>query len=375
CLRKKNLTPENCIVVQCLPTMESGDDVWRTALEKMGVLEVRQVSKKQGNENEIAAEGGLQLGFLSAKGTGTLKESFDDDIVREPVTSDDHLARLAKELREKNKRLVLEDFHYLPESSRFAVAFGLKALYEENAYAIVVGVWSEQNLITFYNGDLTGRIEEVNLTWEENELNQVLSQGEGALNIEFAPGLRQQLVESSFFNVGLLQRLAGKVCIDAEIFESQDSKIIISDIELLKSARKQIVNDIRQRYTRIAGVFKDGMREGAELHLYGRIYNELIEAPETELISGVPLPSLLERIQRNSTQMIRQSDLTQSLERIEKLQARRSITPLLVSYSTSLRQLFLNDREFLFYRKYSGDDLTDLKVSFETKSGEQGSLT
>ena len=140
---------------------------------------------------------------------------------------------------------------------------------------------------------------------------------------------------------------------------------IISDTLLLEKARQDIVADIRQRYTRIAQVFVEGMRADSQLHLYGRVYNELIDAKDAELMEGISMAELLRRSQQKTSKDIRQSDLTQSLERIEKLQAARRITPLLVSYSKSLRKLFLNDREFLFYRQYSGDDTSSLKVEFE----------
>lgn len=372
CLRKKNIDANNCIIVQCLPRMISSDNIWQAALQLLGHAEVSRVSTTNSSSNEASATGSVQtsipfLGSVTGEMNGNISSEEENETELTPV-GENHLSALARILRERNKRLVLEDFHYLPEEVRKESAFGMKALYEEGAYVVVVGIWSEQNLITYYNGDLTGRIEEINLTWDESELEKVLSQGEGALNIEFAPGLKRQLVESSFQNVGLLQRLAEKICMEANIYETQDEKIVISDIELLKKARAAIVTDIRQRYLRITDVFVEGMRADSVLHLYARIYNELIDATDDELINGIGLTPLLERIQSNAASdlIIRQSDLTQCLERIERLQANRSITPLLVSFSKSLRKLFLNDREFLFYRKYSGDNPHDLKVDFES---------
>ena len=369
CLRKKNINPDSCIIVQCLPHMVNGDDVWVAALQAMGKYQVSKKTTTEEASQELAGEAGGQLkiplvGGLSTKATGTAGNTSTQEIEEEVIQSNNHLSELGKVLRESGKRMVLEDFHYLPDATRHSVAFGLKALYEEKAYVVVVGIWSEQNLITYYNGDLTGRIEEINLTWNDADLGEVLLKGEGALNIEFAPGMKIQLIESSFQNVGLLQRLAEKVCMEAGVYNSQASKVVISNIDFLQKARTQIVSDIRQRYIRIAGVFVEGMRADSVLHLYARVYNELIDANNKELINGLSLTELLERVQKNAPAavVIRQSDLTQSLERVERLQASRSITPLLVSYSRSVKKLFLNDREFLFYRKYSGDDSSELKV-------------
>lgn len=371
CLRKKQIDGNNSLVIQCLPAMEHSEDVWRAALDKAGIqLTAKTITTvtdgghidgaleaKMGVASLIGIKGGVNAGLESSKSATEEVEQSQEDL----------LSLLAAFLRKNNKRLVLEDFHYLPDDVRKNIAFGLKALYEEKAYVVVIGIWSEQNLLTYYNGDLTGRIEEINLIWNDSELNEVLSKGEGTLNIQFAPGLRSQLIESAFGNVGLLQRLAEKICLEAGALSFHEQTKIIADIDLLSKARAQLVNDIRQRYTRIAEAFKEGMRADAELQLYTRIYNELVDSSDDELINGISSQSLLKRIQLRAGDGlgIRQSDLTSALDRVERLQARKGVTPLLVSYSKDLRKLFLNDREFMFYRKYSGDNLEDLKINVD----------
>ncbi len=371
CLRKKKIDDSTSLIIQCSPAMEKMEDVWRTALEKAGVEKPLHSSTTTSSGGHIDGEAGGQvklpfLGGVETKVSGGIEDSETHVQERESIQGNDSLSKLAVFLRENKRRLILEDFHYLPDEVRKDIAFGLKALYEERAYVVIVGIWSEQNLITYYNGDLTGRIEEINLTWTQDELAQVLSKGEGALNIEFAPGLKDQLIESTFGNVGLVQRLAERICLDTGILESAKNKQIISDIELLKKARMHLVGDIRQRYSRITEVFKDGMRSDAVLLLYARIYNALLSSSDDELINGISYESLFERIQKEAnTITIRQSDLTSALDKVERLQARKGVTPLLVSYSKDLRKLFLNDREFMFYRKYSGDNINDLKISID----------
>ena len=110
----------------------------------------------------------------------------------------------------------------------------------------------------------------------------------------------------------------------------------------------------------------NGMRSDAVLLLYARIYNALLDSTDEELINGISYDGLFERIQKKAGNItIRREDLTSALDRVERLQARKGVTPLLISYSKDLRKLFLNDREFMFYRKYSGDNIADLKISIE----------
>lgn len=67
---------------------------------------------------------------------------------------------MSRVLKASGKRLVIEDFHYVSEPNRRAFAFMLKALGDYGVYVIVVGIWPEDHLLTYYNGDLDGRVED-----------------------------------------------------------------------------------------------------------------------------------------------------------------------------------------------------------------------
>ncbi len=48
--------------------------------------------------------------------------------------------------------------------------------------SILVGVWPEDHVLTYYNGDLDGRVEDLFLEWEDKELDLVLTKGVEALD-------------------------------------------------------------------------------------------------------------------------------------------------------------------------------------------------
>jgi hypothetical protein len=70
---------------------------------------------------------------------------------------------------------------------------------------IVVGIWPQDHLLTYYNGDLDGRVDDIRLEWSRGELEQVLLNGSKALNITMAHRLRAAPVDDAHGNVGLLQ--------------------------------------------------------------------------------------------------------------------------------------------------------------------------
>jgi hypothetical protein len=74
-----------------------------------------------------------------------------------------------------------------------------------------------------------------------------------------------------------------------------------------------------------------------------------------ELLAGIDSRELLRRIQEQAPgATIRQSDLTQALDRVDRLQVKIGVQPQVLTYNRDRRRLFLADRSFLFYRQYGG---------------------
>ncbi|MDO8725732.1 MAG: hypothetical protein Q7J35_06670 [Candidatus Methanoperedens sp.] len=382
CIRKKNLDSSECIIIQCLPNMPC-EEVWKKALRQLNSSVPKETTKRetQSISGEVTGkvEGTIPLivGASTEGKTGTNKLDEKTSSYNSVEGYETDIKFLAEQLIKNDKRLILEDFHYFPEEIRKEIAFHLKALYELNIFVLIIGIWAELDLLVYYNGDLSGRIEEINIGWTKSELFEVLKKGSDALNISFSPNVASEIVESSFENVGLLQRIAENICLIEDIYEKQDKIKEISNIDSLNKARQKCVEDIGQRYNKIKEVFERGFRSDTELKIYYLIFRLLTEAKDQSLINGIPQSEILKKIQSYSSRSIRPGDLTQALDRIERLQASRDITPLLISYNKSLRSISLTDREFLFYRKFGDikwEWLEDDKMYDEVKKSESNDI-
>lgn len=376
CLRKKNLSPSDTIVIHCQPSMNV-NSILSEILRNLGVSlpEQKTVKTASSNAEEVTGNvtGKIPI-FIESKVEGKSFDSHSAESVSTSKYADGYyedIPFISQKIKESGKRLIFEDFHYFDEDVRKDVAYLLKPFFELGIFVLIIGIWAEQNLLYYYNGDLTGRIEEINIAWSPGELNEVLEKGERALNIKFSDEIKQEMIAASFENVGLLQRLAEKICKIENIYEQQDRMKIISNIESLRSAEREIVNEISQRYLKIKDVFERGFRSNTELKVYYQIFHLLTEIDERQLINGIHQAEILRNIQTYSEKTIRPGDLTAALTRIEKLQIEREINPLLVSYNHILRTLVLGDREFLFFRKFSKikwEWLTDSDISIGDQS-------
>lgn len=207
--------------------------------------------------------------------------------------------------------------------------------------------------MTYYNGDLSGRIEEIDIRWTVEELEQVLEKGSEALNINFDIDITNEILEDANQNVGLLQRIAEKYCRESGIYESGCRTKTMGDRDALTRCRNAICEEESVRYRLFDDVVSRGFQDSgnSELKVYQKIVRVCVEALEQDLRDGISRADLLKRIKVYEPR-VRLSDLSAALNNIDRLQANRSISPLIFSYNPNTRKIQLVDREFLFYRKY-----------------------
>ncbi|SRR5579883_166523 len=357
-LRKKNLPENQSIIVQC--GANSGRDrIYLEMLRQLGSKIPTEISRNLtlGAELQGKASGQLSLPLVaSGKAEIEAGGSFEREsgTVLTPVGIDPgSLGYIAQEIKQSGKKVVIEDFHYLSEQEKINLAFDLKAFWDSQVFLIIIGIWADQNLLTYYNGDLSGRIEEIDIRWSVEELEQVLQKGSRALNISFGLDIKKEIIDDANQNVGLLQRITEKYCYESGIYESSWKLKILEDKDALTRSRNAICGEEAVRYRLFDDVVSRGLRDSgeSELRVYQRIVRVCVEASSQDLRDGISRADLLTRIQVYEPR-VRLSDLSAALNKIDKLQAVRSISPLVLSYNPNTQKIQLVDREFLFYRKY-----------------------
>jgi len=189
------------------------------------------------------------------------------------------------------------------------------------------------------------------LVWTDTELGEVLRKGEEALNVRFNPAIRTALLHDASQNVGLLQRLAERLCFECGVLESATELIEIGDADSLARTRTFICRAEKQRYRQFSDAVTRGFKEyeESELKVYEHIVRVCVEASDQELRQGIPKDVLLRRMKEHQPR-VRMSDLSAALNKIDRLQSEREISPLVLTFSG--RSVSLVDRELLFFRRY-----------------------
>jgi hypothetical protein len=339
------------------------ESLLREALGRLGVQAQLRKTTTQEFEGSLDFSGAAELGKLLAKakveGTASGGLSRGTETEFEPIgQSPADLSWVSRTIAMSGKRLVLEDFHYLSEAAQKDLAFLLKAMGEYGLFVIVVGVWPKDHLLTYYNGDLEGRVEDIHLKWNDAELRKVIVQGCDALRIKIPEMLLDTMVAEASGSVGLVQRLAEQLCRAEGINDSGallSSKPTIGNVDTWNEAKRAVAQQMEGRFETFADNFVRGMRRLPEgLEVYKFLLQAATDASDEELTEGIDSAALLSLIADHGGEAIRLSDLTQALDRIDRLQVKIDVRPPVLTYSKASRKLFLADRAFLFFRR-NGD--------------------
>jgi len=251
-----------------------------------------------------------------------------------------------------DKYIVLEDFHYLPVDTQKDFSVSLKAFHEASGFCfIIVGVWLEENRLTVYNGDLSGRVTAIDADeWKPDELREVVEAGEALLNVVFADSTKRSLIAECEGSVAILQEACHKICKDAGINLTQDSRVEIgSDVDVSELI-KSVVNNQRGRYNSFLTQFADGFQHTA-LQMYKWLLYPIITASADQLEKGLRLAEIRRVLvgrHPNGSDLIA-GNITQALQAAAALQVKKDIKPLVLDYDQTNLRLNVVDRGFLIW--------------------------
>ena len=354
-LRKKCLDDTDYITVHCSNKWGIAD-VHSNILKRAG-FEVTQSTKKTAEGKQkieakfTASVFGVGVGAGGGKEQATGNEMVTTPLELEPEDVNDVIAAL-KSIGFA-KYIVLEDFHHLPIETQKDFSVSLKAFHEASEFCfIIVGVWLEENRLTVYNGDLSGRITAINADlWNEDELSEVIRAGEALLNVVFDDETKRALVSECEGSVSILQEACHKICKDEAIHRtcSGEAKVVGVGVDV-QELITGVVNNQRGRYNSFLTQFADGFQHTA-LQMYRWLLYPIICADQKSLERGLKLSDIRKSLvvkhpQKND---LNTGNITQALQAAAALQVKKDIKPLILDYDQTNLRLNVVDRGFIIW--------------------------
>ncbi len=317
-LRQKVLSEP--ITVQCR-LRKPFTDIYVDALSQLDIAIQVKESRQGVFKASVSASGEGGSVLLAKVGiTGSIGKDTTNSTEAKVAGHDvNDLRFVADILHASGRRLVIEDFHYMSTEDRRSFAFDLKALWDYGVFVIIIGVWSDTNLLLHLNPDLSGRVTEIPIDWNNADLTRILTKGGSALGVDIDPKMQDKLVELSYANAGLLQQLTLLTLDDAGLQES--------------------------------GIFNK-RAEGLDHVVYAHAMAVIMDASDDELIKGLHARQIFDRAVKRQPR-VQYGNLKAILEKLPELQVDEDGRGLILGYSPATEEITIVDRQLLLYRLFS----------------------
>lgn len=357
-LRKKYLSEEDSLVIHCSNKWNL-EDIHVNILKRAG-FEITQSTKKTstGKNKIVASLKSMLIPGVTASVGAEIEKTHQTEINMlnlelDPEDVNDVISALKS--MKFNRHILLEDFHYLDIEAQRDFSIALKAFHENSDFSfIIIGVWLDENRLTIYNGDLTGRVISVNADdWAKKELEEVISEGEKLLNIEFTGEFKESLLDSCYDSVYIVQEACYNVCVQTGIHKTEERKKRIEDNIDIEELIKKIVNQQSGRYNDFLTKFVDGFQTTV-LEMYKWIIYPLLTTEVKDLEKGLRYSKIRNIIQSKHPrgEELNPGNLTQSLKSVASLQVSKKIQPIIIDYDETNLRLNVVDKSFMMWLLY-----------------------
>ncbi len=365
-LRKHALNEKDTVVVHC-SNKWSIADIHSAILKKVGFELTQSTSKTTSGKSKIFAKISATIFGGGAEGGAETEREEASTATKAPLELDPEDVNdiiVALHSVGFSRYIVLEDFHYLPLDTQKDFSVALKAFHEESKYCfIIVGVWLEENRLSVYNGDLTGRLTPIDEDkWEESELRKAIKAGEAHLNVKFSDDFVNELLKDCFNSIYIVQESCYQCCVANDVNSTLEQRREIGTRKQAEEIVTAVVNQQTGRFNSFITQFSDGFQTTA-LEMYRWLLYPVLTADVGDLQKGLRLNSITKTLQAKhpNGKELNPGNVTQALQSTAALQVKKSVKPIILDYDQTNLRLRVVDSGFLIWlNKQDRNELLDM---------------
>jgi hypothetical protein len=294
----------------------------------------------------------------NAKVQGTKETTSKQTSTREYFKPSISSTQLTKYLKNTNKVIVLEDFHYTDESFRNQLSEDLKAFSDESCPWIIVGVQHKTSNLLSFNIDLSQRISEVPVeNFTNKQLEEIIELGELALNIKITNPLKEKIIKESSGSASLLQNICQRICMISNIYQTLDDVKFIREASVIDQACKEIAGENRSFYEKVFAEISKGGRSDGSTEKYKWFIKVIAnnQIPER----GIKNTEMFHLIRDLGNYEIDQGSVTGGLNYLPKLLKKNNL-PALMDYTESTKTFYLLDNYMKFVMKWAPETFENI---------------
>lgn len=258
--------------------------------------------------------------------------------------------------KEKEKVLVIDDFHYASKEMQIKMAQQLKDAIRRELKVVVVSLSHRSDDTIRQNADLSGRLSLINIeAWKEEDLKEIALKGFKQLNMDISDAVAEQLAIECLTSPQLMQYICLSIC---TLLEDKNQTIV--DQEIIEPACR--FTTVNFNYCDVVNVMLKGPNPrgksrklyktifGKELDLYGLIIEALAKNPPVmELVFDTIYDRILKLIPENEEKPTKQS-LKEHLNKLQSILQEKEEIYRAVEWKDGM--LYILDPLFLFYLRW-----------------------
>lgn len=351
-LRQRNIP--DAITVQCRLN-KSVKDIYRDVFSQLGLSIAVEKVDGSSISSRLTAESDIGIGLIGKLKASLGIEAGHSENEKSIVIGRDleDLRFISEVINASKRKLVIEDFHYLAPKERASFAFDLKSLWDYQTYVVVIGIWSENNLLLHLCNDLAGRVVEHSIYWSDDDLVEVIAKGSKALRIEIDQKIKRRIVEDSFGTVGTLQNLMLALLDRNGIEQEQKSVFFVTDLERYEEVAMEYADQLNAVYQTFAKRVAKGIRQRKKsTGIYAHMLKAVMEADDYTLTQGLSTDQIFKTASEREAR-IQKPNLRQILTKIGALQVDDAGRGLILAYDDNNDEVTVVDKQLFFYRKYA----------------------
>lgn len=258
--------------------------------------------------------------------------------------------------KEKEKVLVIDDFHYAAKEMQMKMAHQLKDAIRREMKIVVVSLPHRSDDAIRQNADLSGRLSLINIeAWKKEDLKKIALKGFEKLDIAITDAIAEQLAVECLTSPQLMQYICLSIC---TLLEDRNEKTVNESI-LEEAYRFTTVNF---NYYDVVNVMSKGPNprgkkrnlyktvSGEEMDLYGLIVESLAKNPP---VMEMDMDAVYERILRLIPEGAARPDKQSVKEHLNKLQViLKEKEEIYKAVEWKDGKVYILDPLFLFYLRW-----------------------
>jgi hypothetical protein len=366
-LTNKHLKETDYIKVNCSPSSTTLD-IFNSIVRQLNIeiLESTETTSTIGGEVKVGLKAKVRIPFFGGADAETeASTSLEKEKANSYKIIDFNLA-LAQDLSELlrnikfEKRIILENFHYLNEDVQKQLSIDLRIFEDYNILFIILGIWREKNRLAQFNGDLVDRVIEIPVEpWERSDLKRIVEEGLPLLNTSL-DNVVDYIIDGCFDSVGVFQEICKEACYNAGINETQDTFKEITHENVNEAIIKKL-EDYSSRHIRCLETFieqKGKSSDDVPLYIPYYFIKILLNESFENIIPGLKRRNIQEKIKEihHRAESVRASDMGYFLTTLVSNQIKKGISPPLFDFDNGTNTVKVIDSTFYFFLKNSDKD-------------------